>query len=216
MSVLNTNSGLGPGPGLIIPSPLGVLARYDVVGWNQTIGQGQWSNNEGQYNPPTIVQRLGSVNVNGIGDHALAGLSIGGATGVLDVVFTTGTAAGSPQHLVALTDQIPTPMTSLAILLDTSNRPYAVVTDSHGTIVAQSTPTGAVIPAGVPLDATLQWNAHTGMVAFTVGENSYAFAPAPTSGWSSFMPNWLMVGDGFGANLAFAGTIGNAQVGNTP
>src|SRR5271154_4687896 len=156
-----TNSTLGPGPGLIIASPSGVLVRYDVVGWNQTTGQGQWTNNEGQWNPPAVIQqRHGNVNVSGIGDHTLALLNIGGVQGTLDVVFTTGTAAGSPQHVAALVDQIPTPTAYVAILLDTSNRPYAVVTNASGTIVAQSTPAGAALPAGIVLEATLQWNAH--------------------------------------------------------
>lgn len=213
---LNTNSGLGPGPGLIISSPAGVLVRFDVVGWNQTTGQGQGSNNEGQYGPVTVVKPLGSVNVSGIGDHTLAGLSIGGRRGALDVVFTTGTAAGSPQNVAALVDQIPTPTAYLAILLDTLNRPYAVVTNASGTIVAQSTPSGAAIPAGITLDATLTWDSLAGTVSFMVGETSYAFSPTPAGPWTSFPPSWLMVGDNFGSNVAFTGTIGNAQVGNTP
>lgn len=211
---LNTNSGLGPGPGLIIASPAGVMVRFDVMGWNQGPNAGEGSNNMGNYGPVTVCQRLGSVNVSGIGDHTLTGLSIAGVQGALDVVFTTGTAAGSPQHVVAIVDQIPTPTMYLAILLDTSNRPYAVVTNSAGSIVAQSTPTGPVIPSGISLDATLVWNSLAPSVTFTVGEISYAFAPNPSVPWASFAPNWLMVGDGFGANLAFAGKIGNAQVGN--
>lgn len=212
---LNTNSGLGPGPGLIIHSPVGVL-RYDVVGWNQTTNQGGWTNSEGNYTPPTVFKALGNVNVSGIGDHTLTGLSIGGVAGILNVVFTTGTAGGSPQHVVALADQIPSPVGYIAILLDTSNRPYAVVTNASGTIVAQSTPSGAVLPAGVTLNATLIWDSLTPSVSFTVGETSYPFAPNPTVPWTSFAPNWLMVGDGFSTNLAFAGTVGNAQVGNSP
>ena len=210
-----TNEKLGPGPGLIIPSPAGILARFDVVGWNQTTGQGQWSNNEGQYNPPTIVaSHVGNVNVSGVGDHTLTNLSVGGFQGTLDVVFTTGTAGGAPQHVVALADQIPTPVAYIAILLDTSNRPYAVVTDVAGTLIAQSTAAGPVLPAGITLEAKLTWNARTAAVSFTVGETSYAFGTAPSAPWTSFAPSWLMVGDGFGTNLAFAGTVGNAQTGN--
>ncbi len=210
---LNTNSGLGPGPGLIIHSPVGVI-RYDVIGWNQTTLQGQWTNDEGQYIPPTVFKALGGVNVSGIGDHTLAGLSIGGTAGVLNVQFTTGTAGGSPQHVVALVDQIPTPTMYIAILLDTSNRPYCVVTNNLGVIVAQSATSGAAIPAGVPLNATLTWDSLVPSVSFTVGEATSAFTTSPTTAWASFPPNWLMVGDGFGSNIAFTGTVGNAQVGN--
>jgi hypothetical protein len=210
---LNTNSGLGPGPGLIIHSPVGVI-RWDVLQAQQTVSQGQWTNNEGNWSPPAVFKALGNVNVSGIGDHTLRGLSVGGVTGVLDVLFTTGTAGGSPQHVVALVDQIPAPTVYIAILLDTSNRAYAVVTDANGVIVAQSTPSGAVLPAGITLDATLTWNANTPSVSFTIGETPQVFATNPSVPWVSFPPNWLMVGDGFGSNLAFAGSIGNAQVGN--
>jgi len=211
---LNTNSGLGPGPGLIIHSPVGVI-RWDVIQNQQTSNQGQGTSNEGNWSPPTVFKPLGNVNVSGIGDHTLTGLSVGGSSGTLDVVFTTGTAGGI-QHVVALVDQIPTPTVYIAILLDASNRAYAVITNSAGTIVAQSTPSGAVLPTGITFDATLAWNSATPIVSFTIGGVAQVFATNPGASWVSFAPNWLMVGDGFGSNVPFTGSIGNAQVGNAP
>ena len=211
---LNTNSGLGPGPGLIYPSPSGALVRFDVVGWNVNQGVGAIANNLGNYGPVTVAQRLGAVNVSGIGDHTLKGLSVGGVQGALDVVFATGTAGGSPQHLAAIVDQIPTPTMYIAILLDTSNRPYAVVTNSSGSIVAQSTAAGPVIPAGISLEVTLTWSSLAPFVTFSIGDIPQAWTTTPSIPWTSFPPAWLMVGDGFGSNIAFTGTVGNVQVGN--
>lgn len=210
---LNTNSGLGPGPGLIYPSPAGVVVRLDVVGWNQTTGQGQWSNNEGTYQNPIVTNPVGGISSGGIGDLSLTGYNTPGPAGTLQADITTGTVGVASMHVVACVDQIPTPTMYLGIFLDTSNRPFAVVTDDTGVIVAQSTPAGPVIPAGTPLTINLQWNAAAAYVNLMIGETTAAWTTYPATPWTPFTPAWMMVGDGFSAYVAFTGRNRNVQLG---
>jgi len=103
---LNTNSGLGPGPGLIVLSPAGFVVRYNVVGWNGATGQGQWSNNQGQFVPGVVSPVVGGISTGGVGALALSGSNLTARQGVLDVTFKTGTA-GTSQLVAALVDKIP-------------------------------------------------------------------------------------------------------------
>jgi len=216
---LNTNSGLGPGPGLIVLSPAGFVVRYNVVGWNGATGQGQWSNNQGQFVPGVVSPVVGGISTGGVGDLALSGYNITARQGVLDVTFKTGTA-GTSQLVAALVDKIPTPTGYAGIFLDTENRPFCVVTDVNGTVVAQTAPQGTAVPAGSPIHAQLEWNsvgAFDGVdfVVFEVGETAIGnWATEAETPWTAFQPAWLMVGDGFSSYGPLTGTIGNVTLGN--
>lgn len=206
---LNTNSGLGPGPGLVISGPV-ALIRYNVVGWSPT--------GSGQYTPPTISPAVGGISMSGIGDFPLTGYNVTGRQGELDVVFTTGTA-GTTQHVVALVDKVPTPVGYLGVFLDTQNRPYVVVTDVSGSIVAQTTPLGAAIPAGAVIHAFVEWNSVAAIngpdfVAIEVGEVALEnWGKEPATAWTPFQPTILAAGDGFGSYSVLTGSIGNVQIG---
>ena len=213
MADLNTNSGLGEGPGLIVPSPSGAIIRYNVVGWSPT-GTGNWQ-------PPVVSPRVGGISTAGTGNIALSGYYATGNQGTVDVVFTTGTAQASPQFVAGIMDTVSTPVGYLGIFLDTSNRPYCIVTDVNGNIVCETVPLGAAIPAGIMLHCQLEWNSlgaisGADFVVFSVGDASEVdWTTEALVAWTPFAPGWFSVGQAFDTYVAFAGTMGNAQLGVT-
>jgi hypothetical protein len=212
MTSLNTNSGLGPGPGLIVPSPAGVLIRYNVTGWSQT--------GQGNFQPAVVSPVQGGISMAGTGDLSLSGYNVTGRQGTLDVVFTTGAPAAGNQLVAALVNTLPTPTGYIAILLDNLNRPFIVVTDVGGNTVASTEPIGDAFPAGTCFHTALEWNsggAFNGedFVVFEIGEVSEVnWGTAPYEPWTPFQPTALTVGTAFGSYLQFTGTIGNVQLGN--
>ena len=206
----NTNSGLGPGPGLIISGPNGTLIRYAVTGWSPGVGN---------FGSPTVIQPVGGIMANRVGDVSLSGYKVTGTSGQLDVVYTTG-AAGTVQHVAALTDKILSPVGYLGVFLDTQNRAYIVVTDVAGVVVAQTIPQGPAITSGTRQHVFMEWNSVGAInggdfVAVELGETELdTWLTEPTTTWTPFQPVWLMVGDGFGSYGHFVGTIGNIQLGS--
>ena len=212
MADLNTNSGLGAGPGLIVPSPSGAMIRYSSVGWSPT-GSGNWQTT-------VVAPRVGGISTAGTGNIALSGYNATGSQGTVDVVFTTGTAGGSNQFVAGIVDSWPTPTGYLGIFLDNENRPFVVVTDVHGTIVASTEPLGPAFPAGTTLHCQLEWNSHgafngADFVVFEIGDTSEVnWGTEAGAAWTPFVPAWLSVGQAFASYVAFTGTIGNVQLGN--
>jgi hypothetical protein len=213
MADLNTNSGLGEGPGLIISSPSGAMIRYSSVGWSPT--------GSGNYQGAVVAPRVGGISTAGTGNISLSGYYTTGNQGTVDVVFTTGTAQASAQFVAGIMDVVPTPVGYLGIFLDTSNRPYCIVTDVDGNIVAETVPLGSAIPAGITLHCQLEWNSRGAVngpdfVVFSVGDASQAdWVTEATMAWTPFQPGWFSVGQAFDAYVAFVGTMGNAQLGVT-
>jgi hypothetical protein len=212
MTALNTNSGLGPGPGLVISTPSGVLMRLDVNGWSPT--------GTGNYGPVTVMKPTGGISTSGSGSLSLSGYNVSGRQGTLDAVFTTGAAqAGSDQLVAAVVDQLPSPGGYAAILLDELNRPFCVLKDVNGTLVAETTPIGPAIPAGIMLHAVLEWNSAgpidgADYVTFVLGEVALGnWAAEALKSWSPFQPTILATASSFGSYVPLSGTIGNVQLG---
>jgi len=211
MTLLNTNSGLGPGPGLIIPCPSGVLIRYNVTGWSPT--------GQGNFEPAVVSPVQGGISMAGTGDLSLTGYNVTGRQGTLDVVFTTGAPAAGNQLVAALVDSMPTPTGYVAVLLDNENRPFIVITDVGGNVVASTEPLGQPFPAGMSFHAAVEWNSSGAFngedfVVFEVGDVSEVnWGTTPNETWTPFQPTVLTVGTVFGAYLQFTGTIGNVQLG---
>lgn len=86
----------------------------------------------------------------------------------------------------------------LAVVLDGTSRPYCVLQDVSGTIIAQSAPWGAAVPTGYHLSILLSWNADTGVVSFTVnGQAAPTPWTVPVAGpWTPLRPTLVDVGDG--------------------
>jgi hypothetical protein len=213
MADLNTNSGLGAGPGLIVPSPSGAMIRYSSVGWSPT-GSGNWQT-------PVVAPRVGGISTAGTGNIALSGYNATGSQGTVDVVFTTGTAGGSNQFVAGLWDAAPTPVGYLGIFLDTSNRPFVIVADVNGNIVCETIPLGGAIASGIMLHCRLEWNSRAAisgadLVVFSVGDIGEAdWSVEALVPWTPFVPTVFSVGQAFDAVVAFTGTMGNAQLGVT-
>ena len=212
MTDLNTDSGLGQGPGLIILSPSGTVVRYNVVGWSP--------NGTGNAQPPVVSPSVGGISMAGTGNLALSGYQTTGRQGTVDVVFTTGAATGSDQFVAGVVDSMTSPTGYLGIFVDNENRPFAVVTDVNGNIVASTEPLGVANPAGITFHAALEWNSASifngsDFVVFEVGDVSEVnWGTEAAAPWKPFQPAALSVGGGFGSYVSFTGTIGNVQLGN--
>jgi hypothetical protein len=212
MTNLNTDSGLGQGPGLIILSPSGAVIRYNVVGWSP--------NGTGNAQPTVVAPPVGGISMAGTGSLVLSGYNTTGRQGTVDVVFTTGVAGGSDQFVAGVVDSRGTPTGYLGIFVDNENRPFVVITDALGITVASTEPIGQAFPAGTTFHAALEWNSSgrfngQDFVVFEVGDVSEVnWGIEAISTWTPFQPVALLVGVALGAYAAFTGTIGNVQLGN--
>lgn len=211
MPNLNTDSGLGPGPGLILLSPAGFVVRLDVG--SPVNGAGNFK--MGVVAPPPPV---GAIQVVGSGETPVTTFS--GIRGTLDFQFTTG-AAGTARAVAFLADASLSPTHYLGIAVDATNRPYLLIKNIAGTTVAQSTPTGPAIGAGVLLRVRAVWDASSVVYSSDTpeyaaievnGAGSSSWATNPGASWSSFTPTVLLAGIPVGALAAFNGILNLLQV----
>lgn len=201
------NDHLGPGPGPIMLSPAGYVVR---------LPESTYVPGSGTYGIPVVtpVAPGAGLITAGTGDHSV---TLAGSSGTLDCQITTG-ATGAARSVAYLVDNAAAPTAYLGVSLDVSNRPYVVVTDISGTVVAQSDTTGPVNPTGTPLHVTLTWDCRhafngSDFVLISInGVTANLWVTEAKVPWTPFVPASLLVGYGFGA--AFNGTVGIIQVTN--
>ncbi len=124
---------------------------------------------------------------------------IPGARGYMDVRCLTGVAGASPQALVFLCLSA---TVYLGLAHDTSNRPYLVLTDAAGTVIARTAPTGPARATGLPLHIQMAWDAtagidgtrHAYMVVNDVPGLDRTWTTDPQADWTSFSPTELQAG----------------------
>lgn len=198
---------LGPGPGLIVHSSAGFLFR--VADPAPVNGTGSYGWVPTVHNPPG-----GTVIVSGTGDHPV---TLSGAQGTLIASFRAG-APGAPHAVAILVDSSSTPVGMVGILMDGSNRPYCLLTDAAGTVVARSETFGPAFALGDALHVHLTWDAQHAFngqnhVLISINEqvpnvwDTEAIIP-----WATFTPTRLLVGYGVGAD--FNGQVGFVQATN--
>jgi hypothetical protein len=159
-----------------------------------------------------------SVQVRGTGRVVLSSGQVNLSQGVIDVHFNVG-APGSKRGLVFLTsDAVPT--SYLAIMMDSSNRPFAEINDALGNTIARTQPTIAPLPQGTDARAQLLFGASFPLFEsqfFVFLVNSEELQPwqvgfDPTSSWATFLPALLLVGVGLAGAQDFNGTLHRVQI----
>jgi hypothetical protein len=194
------NDHLGPGPGPIMLSPAGYIVRLP----------------ESTSGAPVVTPVLSGSGLitAGTGDHPV---TMAGTSGTVDIQLTAG-APGAARAVAYLVDNAATPTARLGISLDASNRPYAVLQDINGVVVAQSDTMGPTLPAGTPLHVTLTWDSRHAfngsdfvLISINGGVANLWFTEAKAP-WTPFVPASLLVG--YGNVGTFNGTLGLVQVTN--
>jgi hypothetical protein len=156
------------------------------------------------------------VTAKGVGDTLLHS-ELSGRQGTLEVFCLVG-ATGTARSLVFLVDNLSSPTKYIGVALDTSNRPYVLVSvDGAGGTYALSTPVGSTIPSGTRLDVRLVFNAFNPVdgayyVAIQVAETIInLWVTEPLSTWEPFLPGALCAGSAVAGLAAFNGTIQKVQ-----
>ena len=152
------------------------------------------------------------------GSGEFSPLNLSGRQGAIRVDCTTG-VAGSAQALAFLAVS---PSILLGVVLDATNRPYAILIDVLGNLVDQSEPFGPALSSGVPLSLLLTWDS-TNVVrddlhaAFLVNNEQIADWVSSVPSWVPFVPAAVYVGTSLGGGgfANFLGTIGKVQIGNS-
>ncbi len=113
----------------------------------------------------------------------------------------------------------------IGVALDASNRPFVEMTDNYGDQVGLTTPVGAAIPAGTPLQIRLAWNSEgavfgTRYVSFQVNRVQVPdtdWTVNPVSSWEPFFPLAARLGvGGFQGLAVFNGTVHHVQIVSNP
>ena len=175
----------------------------------------------GTYGPVVVTEALPGAIIlaQGRGRRPLSAPVVG-AQGAMSVSLRVG-AAGSIRAVVYLTDGT----NLLGINVDASNRPYAILQDSTGTVVGESAGLGPALVDGKVVNITLSWDSNAlvdgagGFFAAVkvdgVVFDSGAWATVPSATWISWVPTDLLLGfDGVVAE--FNGTVQKVQLGNVP
>lgn len=136
-----------------------------------------------------------------------------GTQGTIEASFTVG-AAGSGRLLVFLVDQWPSPTKYIGIGLDSSNRPYALMSvDGLGTVYGQSSPTLPAFASGTSLTARLSYNLRSPLyetrtaVIQVNDETEGDWVPDPVVTAYGFTPGALVVGLAGLSLAAFNGAV---------
>ena len=171
-------------------------------------------------NPWSVTPLLKGATIQdrGIGNRDIV---FAGIRGTLEVYLTTG-AAGTVQAPALLVKTMDVYPVGLAIGLDATNRPYAILYDNSGAIVGESMPSGAAIPAGTPLVIRLAWNSTApvdgGKYAYLTVNGApipaaeWVAGTDPVAAWTSYRVNGMMLGEIIGPFSAFTGTLHKAQL----
>ena len=132
--------------------------------------------------------------------------------GDIDVWVTTGTA-GSTFCLAVLYQSA---TVYIALFLDATNRPAALVKDNTGATVATFTPSGGPFAAGVRMHLRLTWNSSTPFVGLMRDDAVAAGSWSAVAAWTPFLAQDLYVGRAVSSYVAFNGSLENLQLGNQP
>jgi hypothetical protein len=132
--------------------------------------------------------------------------------GDIDAWITTGTAGSAfCVGVLYLSATV-----YIALFLDATNRPSALIKDNTGATVATFTPSGAAFASGVRMHLRLTWNASTPFVGLMRNDEAAAGSWSAVSAWSPFLASDLYVGYAVSPYVAFNGSLENLQLGNQP
>jgi len=177
----------------------------------------------GTYGPVVVSEPLpgGVIQTSGRGEQILPPGVLTGRSGALRVTYKAG-ATGSTRAIAFLADGN---SRLVGIAVDSNNRPYAVIRDIAGNVVAGSAPLGLVVPEGEVWTFTVTWDSQN----LVVGSGGFYAAvkynqeilpgsgwttPA-TSTWTAFVPTSLLLGyAGFAPDAN--GTILKVQASDVP
>lgn len=196
------------GPGFIVLSPAGFVMRYE----EKAPRNGPGSQGGVVVSP---VLKGQTVLVSGKGTVAV---SSSGLAGTLDVQVMAG-AHNSNRALAYLVDRPAAPTAYLGISLDGSNRPYAVVLDASGSVVAWTAVAGPEVPPGASIHAKLSWDSRSPLyggsyIYFEVnGQAPNVWVKEAMAPWTPFVPTNVFAG--YGPDPDFNGVLGFIQVSNT-
>ncbi len=186
---------------------------------------GPWGSpfyNQGSLNTQQVTPVLPKTVANNSGTGRFnLNAKVTGVRGTILVSYVTG-AGGMQRTLCYLTDSYTTPSKRIVIGLDGLNRPYAVITNNLGTVVAQVNPTYTGSPAGFQGQALLSWDSTAALdgTRFALlkanGQQvpSGDWATSPTTAWNSFVPAEIVLGFAVGSDVDFNGQIIGVQVSN--
>jgi hypothetical protein len=145
-----------------------------------------------------------------------------GRRGTIQASVVTG-AAGAARAVAFLVDRWPSPTKYIGIALDAGNHPYAQMSvDGVGTVSGRSSPAGAALAAGTPLNLRLSFNALGSIrgdwkAVFQVEDVTQGvWVVDPIATWVPFIPTFLLVGlSPVGGVAAMNGTVQHVQVSET-
>ena len=129
-----------------------------------------------------------------------------------------GVTVSSPRTVLFLTDNVTSPTKYIAVSLDATNRPFLKMTNIAGTVVAQTTPGGADIPAGQLLSIRVAWSSVAAVQGLRFAslrvnrELVTVWGTDPTAAWTYFQPTHVALGAALGAEADFNGTISALQL----
>lgn len=191
---------------------------------------GPWGNvsyPQGTLQNPVVYQRLTGVtdSVESFGTFALGG-RLTGVRGTLQATVTIG-ATGADRSIGYLADTL-TPTTKILMAIDAMNRPFCLVQNNVGTTVAKVIPTWASsLSVGQQVTVKLCWDSTqvvdgTRFALFMVNTDKVGgtdWMTNPITSWTSFIPNYIILGDspaggGAPALPGFNGQILSFQVSN--
>ena len=156
----------------------------------------------------------------GKGNLALEAGVLTGSSGALQVDYVAG-EDGSERAVCALTDGTG----YITVHVDILNRPFAIITDSAGTVVAESAPLGLDVIEGHRVKFMVTWDSAN----FIEGVGSFhaaaehdnelftgaSWTTDPNAPWASFTPTTLTMGYRPG-ETEFNGTLLKVQAGTVP
>jgi len=134
-----------------------------------------------------------------------------------------GVTAGPERTVLYLTDNITTPTNYILLAVDNLDRPLIRIKNNAGTSVAVVTPSTATISPGAAMSVRVTWDAvnfipgfgrHASMKVNGVFTQDADWTTNPLAAWNSFIPTYLVVGQGLGAASDFNGILGITQVAN--
>lgn len=208
-----------PGSGMFLQTNMAVPA----VGVNQAANLGGSA-----MQPHTAVPLLPSMafSARGTGTQSLtldaSGPRLSGVQGSLDLLISMG-AAGTARTVCVLTDDPASPTRYLAIKIDTTNRPYLVMTNAAGTVIAQVGPSFAALVSGQTAAIRMAWDSRNIVdvptdrrATFKVNRTPVAssdWSTNPNANWTSFQPTHIRLGVSLG-DADFNGVISAVQVSN--
>lgn len=181
-------------PEHVIISPAGFIAQYNYPTYPfRGVGQAPLSVTPVLASGSTLAAR-------GVGDYNLTHVTT--AAGSIQAQFITPSAGNVA--VAFLVDNTTTPKAYLGIALDSHMRPYAVMTDVNGAVVARTTNSGAFGVVGSLVHILLSWSASMSVRgninAYLKVNNTLSpegdWTTTPTAPWTPFVPVAMLLGVG--------------------